>query len=152
MINLEESLLKLKAYVAYENCRNEKISKVNVSWHIEHSLLVLSKIIETANLSNPERFKSGFNLSRVLIFALKKFPRGKGKAPEIVKPKQTEPVDFEKLFKNTLEDLETLKALQPNSYYAHPVLGQLNKKNIFKLLDIHTNHHIGIIKDIISSK
>jgi len=49
------------------------------------------------------------------------------------------------------EKIEELKKANPNKFYEHNIFGVLNKKNTFIVLDIHTNHHIQIIKDIFSS-
>ena len=42
-------------------------------------------------------------------------------------------------------DLETLNA---NSYFKHPYFGDLNLKKTLWFLNLHTNHHLKIIKDI----
>ena len=47
--------------------------------------------------------------------------------------------------KNSLVDLETLNA---NSYFTHPYFGDLNLKKTIWFLNLHTNHHLKIIKDI----
>ena len=83
------------------------------------------------------------------MFFLEKFPRGKAKAPEIVKPKENEKADFPKLLIQTKEALQKLKQTDPNQYFRHPIFGDLNKKNTFIMLDIHTIHHLAIVKDII---
>jgi hypothetical protein len=152
MRNLEYPLSALYTYISDAEKANQAISSVNVGWHIEHSLLVIIKIIETVCKSDPNKYKWKFNLPRLLAFTLNSFPRGKAKAPEIVKPTQKETTDFDAMFTKTRLSIEALKNAKENQFFLHPVFGNLNKKNTFIMLDIHTRHHIHIINDIISSK
>jgi len=152
MRNIEQRLEKLYTYIEDAHKLNTSVSSANVGWHIEHSLLVINKMITALIHSDPTRYKWKFNLSRAIVFTINKFPRGKGKAPDAVTPKQVEKTDFDALFTKTREKIEELKKADPNNFYEHNIFGVLNKKNTFIVLDIHTNHHIQIIKDILSSK
>lgn len=152
MRNLENPLSELYAYVADAKKINETVSSVNIGWHIEHALLVIIKIIESVIKSDPDKYKWKFNVSRTIVFTLNKIPRGRGIAPDIVKPKQKEPVDFDALFAKTRMSIAELQKADPKQYFLHPVFGNLHKENTFIMLDIHTRHHIHIIKDIISSE
>lgn len=150
MKNIEKALSELYSYVEQQDQLNQNISTVNVGWHIEHSSLVIIKIIETVIQSDPSRYKWTFNAKRSLFFFLNKFPRGKAKAPEIVKPKQVVQTDFESLLHQTRNALIALQAAEPNQFFLHPIFGNLNKKDTFRMLAIHTSHHLHIIKDILS--
>jgi hypothetical protein len=103
MKNIEQQLEDLYAFIADENSLNTSVSLVNVGWHIEHTLLVIIKIIESVTKSDPSKYIWKFNLTRAIVFTLKKFPRGKGVAPEIVKPKQIEKTDYDLLFAQARE-------------------------------------------------
>jgi hypothetical protein len=149
MRNIEKHLDELYNYVEQEYQVNTAVSSVNVGWHIEHSSLVIIKIVESISKSDLKKYKWKFNIKRSFVFFLEKFPRGKAKAPEIVKPKENEKADFPKLLIQTKEALQKLKQTDPNQYFRHPIFGDLNKKNTFIMLDIHTRHHLAIVKDII---
>jgi hypothetical protein len=151
MRNLEGPLSDLYTYIAQEEKVNQSISSVNVGWHIEHSLLVIIKIIETVSKSDPNNYKWKFSLPRAIIFTLNKFPRGKGKAPDVVKPKQLEKTDYDALFAEAKQALAILNNVDKNQFFLHPVFGNLNQKNTFIMIDIHTKHHIQIIREIINS-
>ncbi len=151
MRNIEKRLEKLYFFLEDAHKVNTSVSSVNVGWHIEHSLLVIIKMISALTASDPVQYKWKFNLARAIVFTINKFPRGKGKAPDAVNPKQTEKTDFDALFKKKKKKIEELKKADPNKFYEHNIFGVLNKKNTFIVLDIHTNHHIQIIKDIFSS-
>lgn len=149
MRNIEKHLDELYNYVEQAHQVNTAVSSVNVGWHIEHSSLVIIKIIETVSKSDPNNYKWKFNLKRSFVFCLKKFPRGKAKAPDIVMPKQIEKTDFPALLIKTKEAIKKLDQVGHNQYFLHHVFGDLNKKNTFIMLDIHTKHHLAIVKDII---
>jgi hypothetical protein len=150
MRNLEPSLEKLYAYIQDAEISNPSVSSVNIGWHIEHSLLVISKIIETVVSSDPNKYEYKFDLKRTFVFLLGKFPRGKANAPEIVIPKQNEQADYDALFASTRAAIKNLESAKPNQYFTHPIFGKLNKQHTFVMLDIHTKHHLKIIEDIIS--
>ncbi len=149
MRNIEKSLDELYNYIAHIDQLNTDVSAVNVGWHIEHSSLVIIKIIEAVSKSDPKKYKWKFNIKRSFVFFLKKFPRGKAKAPDIVMPKQTEKTDFPALLIKTKEAIKKLDEAGHNQFFLHPFFGNLNKKDTFIMLDIHTKHHLQIVKDII---
>lgn len=149
MRNIEKHLDELYNYVEQEHQVNTAVSSVNVGWHIEHSSLVIIKIVESISKSNPKKYKWKFNIKRSFVFFLEKFPRGKAKAPDIVMPKQIEKTDFPALLIKTKEAIKKLDQVGHNQYFLHHVFGDLNKKNTFIMLDIHTKHHLAIVKDII---
>lgn len=150
MKNLEPSLEKLYSYIPEADMLNSAVSSVSVGWHIEHSLLVISKIIETVVNSDPAKYEWKFDFKRNFVFFLGKFPRGKAKAPQVVIPVQNSQPDFDALFRSTRTAITQLQNAQKNQFFVHPIFGKLNKKDTFTMLDIHTKHHLLIIQDIIS--
>jgi hypothetical protein len=150
MRNLEPSLEKLYSYINDAAKLNTAVSSVNIGWHIEHSLLVISRIIDSVTSSDPNKYEYKFDLKRTFVFLLGKFPRGKANAPEIVIPKQNEQADYDALFASTRAAIKNLESAKPNQYFTHPIFGKLNKQHTFVMLDIHTKHHLKIIEDIIS--
>jgi hypothetical protein len=151
MRKLEQPLTELYTHITHSDKLHPAVSSVNVGWHIEHSLLVIQKISETVLKSDPSNYKWTFNWARSLAFMFNSFPRGKGRAPDIVKPKQTEITDYDTLFASVRSTLEELKNANEHQYFLHPIFGNLHKKNTFIMLDIHTRHHLKIIRDILST-
>lgn len=151
MKNLDQLITTLYKSIPEAEKIKPALSTVNVGWHIAHSLLVIIKIVETVVHSDPAKYSWKLNLPRILTFTLYRFPRGKGKAPESVKPNLSATTDFNALFKEAEQAIEKLNAAHPNQYFIHPVFGALNQKNTFTMLDIHTRHHLAIIRDIVST-
>lgn len=79
---------ELETKLPFIEQKKESVSQVTVGWHLEHSLLALIKMIKTVEQSNPADYKRKLNLKRSIVFMLGKFPRGRAKAPDSVKPKE----------------------------------------------------------------
>ena len=150
MNKLEKTLTELFSYTEFAGHINPKVSAVSVGWHIEHSMLVVLKSIRSLSNSNPDQYRSDFNLIRFILLSLNRFPRGRGKAPDVVKPKEHEPSDLNLLYEKTKAAIEELGRLEDRQFFKHPVFGQLNRKNTIKFLEIHGRHHLSIIKDMVS--
>ena len=150
MIKLADLIKELESNIPDHEQINRAISVSSVGWHIEHSLLAINNIISALKNSEPGKYSWKFNPIRTLVLTMKNIPRGKGKAPEIVMPDDN--IDEEKLKKHiqeTLEKINIIERLNPDSHFEHPFFGMLNLKPSVKFLEIHTNHHIKIIKDIL---
>lgn len=153
MEKLNKLIQKLENEIPNQEVINTSISKSSVGWHIEHTLLTINLVIEAVLKSDPNNYKWTFNIKRMLVFTMNKIPRGKAKSPKVVQPK----IDFNiETIKLNLEkgktNLTNLQTLSENKYFDHPYFAQLNLKQTIKFLEIHTNHHLKIINDIIKSK
>ncbi len=152
MIKLEILLNQLESRIPLFENENGSISKSNVGWHIEHSLLTINGITKVILRSNPKEYQWKFKFSKMVIFILGKIPRGKAKAPQIVVPNTT--IDLASLqehINKTRNSLKELESLSINHFFEHPYFGKLKKKETLRFLEIHTNHHLEIIEDIIKS-
>ena len=69
MKNLETLLNQFESRIPLFAKENSEISKSNVGWHIEHSLLTIMGVIKVVLRSNPLNYKWKFKLSRFLIFS-----------------------------------------------------------------------------------
>ena len=150
METLNILLNDLESKIASKDSINPLVSTSDVSWHIAHSLKVVSKVVETIKMSNPQEYRWNFNHTRSFVYLFNYFPRGKGKAPKAVVP--TDAQTSEQL----REDLQTvrlmlleLEHLDAKSNFMHPYFGQLNLKQTKKFLALHTKHHLKIIDDIL---
>jgi hypothetical protein len=150
MTKLSALVHELESKITQNEKLNTAVSQKSVGWHIQHSLLVGLQIINAVEKSNHENYKWKFNLNRSFVYTLNKIPRGKGKAPESVKPSVAFNIDdLNKDFQLLKTRLHVLNDLHPSSYFKHPYFGDLNLKATVKMLEIHTRHHLDIINDII---
>ncbi len=143
---------ELEKNVAFKDNLNLKVSQATVSWQIDHCLKVINSVCEALKSSNPEEYKWKFNHIRTLIFFKGSIPRGKVKAPKTVQSYDT--ITLENLNDQIVITkilLQEIKQLPAKSNFTHPFFGVLNLKQTVKFLNLHTNHHVKIIKDIISN-
>jgi hypothetical protein len=149
MNKLHEYLNELETKISKQENYNNDISKSNVGWHIEHILLTINMIIEAVQKSNPKNYKWSFKLPRILVFSMNKIPRGRAKSPEVVVPKTYDERTLIEHLKITKIKIQELENLSSDKYFNHPFFGNLKLDKTIKFLEIHTNHHLEIINDII---
>lgn len=141
---------ELESHIAVKNKRNELVTASDVAWQIDHSLKVINLVIEAISNSTPKEYKWKFNKWRLLLFTLGYIPRGKARAPKVVKPPELISVeDLNTQVSLAYINVERLKPLDNNSNFTHFVFGQLNKPKTIQFLQLHTNHHLKIIRDIL---
>lgn len=153
MQELHKLLDQLQSDISSFDKVNVAVSSGSVGWHIAHSLKTIDQIVMACKHSNPTEYQWHFNFKRFLFLSVaKKFPRGKARAPKIVRPEGD--IDTESLtlsLEKVKLNLKNWKSLDKNAHFPHPFFGILNKKETENFLILHTKHHGMIIKDILKS-
>jgi Protein of unknown function (DUF1569) len=150
MKRLEELLNRIEA--AIPNCEtiNQNISQASVGWHLEHILLVINGITNTLTKSNPSDYKWKLNFVKIIVFAKGKIPRGRGKSPSSVLPKENlNTISLNEHLTKIRAKIKELESLPIDKYFDHPYFGNLKKVETIKFLEIHTKHHLAIVEDIL---
>jgi len=153
MNKINNLLNQLEAKISNGENLNPAISKGSVAWHTEHSLLTINLIINALIQSNPKNFKWKFSFIRMVVLLTKKIPRGKAKSPKVVLPQEN--ISNESLVRHLLltkDSIMNLESLSKDKYFTHPYFGDLKLNQTIRFLEIHTQHHLEIIEDIISNK
>jgi hypothetical protein len=141
---------KLKSHLPEKDKRNVKVSNSDVAWQIDHSLKVFNLVCDTLLKSNPEDYKSNFNTWRLVLFTIGYFPRGKVKAPKFVRPPEVITIeDLNAQMQLAYQYIERLKSADKHAHFKHFIFGALHKKQTIRFLQLHTNHHLKIIRDIL---
>ena len=148
MKKLNALITTLASYIPQYQKVAPSISQSNIGWQIEHCLLTINLVTKALQQSNPIEFKRKFSLSKLIVFTTKKIPRGKAKAPKIVLPKLVSEQGLHASIITANESVVTLSKLTPHQFFAHPYFGHLQFNNAITFLEIHTQHHLKIIKDI----
>ncbi len=144
-----------KLLTVYENVISKQeeidlsVSKSNVGWHIEHILITTSNIIKYLKKSNPEDYKWSFRIPRFVVFTLKKIPRGRAKAPKAAVPEKYDEQTLREKFKKVKSKIQELNTIEEDKFFSHPFFGDLKLKQTIKFLEIHADHHLKIINDIL---
>ena len=149
---LEKEIESITNAIEHHKKQNETVSKSGVDWHIDHSLKVIIGVCGVLKKSDPKKYKWTFNFWRTIVFIVKRFPRGKAKAPKITYTNEV--IEKEQLLSQlTLakKELLEIESLPKNSHFKHPIFEVLNLKQTIKFLGLHTKHHLKITNEIISS-
>ncbi|MEN1785448.1 MAG: DUF1569 domain-containing protein [Bacteroidota bacterium] len=148
---LDDQLSEIEHYFKHRKSFNKSVSHADVAWHLDHSLKSINSICESVASSNPEALEQRFNLQRIFVHTTGYIPRGAAQAPASVKPPQTVQLDSLKLqLALVYDNLERLATLDTHTYFNHPVFGHLDRDQTRRFLEIHTNHHLKIIEDILA--
>ena len=151
MQNLQNLISQLESKILLFETTNLAVSGGSVGWHIEHSLKTIDQIVTACKNSNLSNYQWRFNFKRFLILTIsKKIPRGKAKAPKIVRPEgEISPETLIISLTKVKENLMDWENLNKNAHFPHPFFGVLNKKKTENFLVLHTKHHLMIINDIL---
>lgn len=149
---LNNLLFQIEENILFKDKENTSISKSTVGWQLDHALKVFIAVSEWTANSNPDDYKWNFNFMRLVMFPLRFIPRGKGKAPKYVLPPEiitTE--DLNNQLQIAKNHTTTLNNLPEGFYFKHFIFGMLTKKQTLRFLEIHTKHHLKIVRDILKS-
>jgi hypothetical protein len=150
MDKLAQVVTQIAGFIPQYEINNSLVSKASVGWHIAHSCLVINSIVGALKKSNPADYRWKFSMSYLYVTIRGGFPRGRGKAPERVMPLgEINPETLRDLVSKSQNALAELPGLPKNVHFKHPFFGMLNRNATIRFLEIHTNHHVKIMKDII---
>ncbi|MDI9256681.1 DinB family protein [Flavobacterium sedimenticola] len=151
MPTLTSLLQQIEDYLQYHKKANLTVSQSTVGWQLDHSLLVIIGIVNQLEQSNPENYQWRPNWKRTYIQLRNSIPRGRAKAPKLVRPIETASLDdLQSKLATAKEKTALLQSLPANSYFTHPYFGDLNLKSAIWFLKLHTNHHLKIVNDILN--
>ena len=117
---------------------------------LKNQLSQIELFIPLIHKKNPKVSKS--SSWRTILFPIGYFPRGKARAPKYVLPPEI--ITLDDLNTQLLvakENINTLNSLNKAMYFKHPIFGMLAKKQTLRFLEMHTNHHLKIINDILKN-
>lgn len=152
-MSLSASITKLVAYIPQMEARNEKVSKVDVAWQLDHSLRVLIEVSKSMVASDPGTYQAKFNLRFRILSALNWIPRGKGRTPKAVMAQET--ISKEGLQQKVIEAkqlLQRVEKLSDKHYFDHPLFGHIKKRQALRFLNMHTQHHLKIVREIVAKQ
>ncbi|MEJ7913167.1 MAG: hypothetical protein WKF70_08435 [Chitinophagaceae bacterium] len=148
---LLSQLEQLKEHIPNQAATRDTVSKSSVGWHIEHTLLTINQVIAAVKRSSPRDYKWTFSFLRWVILTTRKIPRGRGQSPSSVQPGA---FNFQTLNTHayvTGEQIKELPVIREDKFFEHPFFGKLRLKATVRFLEIHTQHHLHIIHDILQT-
>lgn len=129
---------------------NKKVSAVDIAWHLDYLLKVVKSLHHSLEISDPNQYESEFNIRKIAVFVSGTIPRGVGKVRDLaLPPEEIKTEDILRQSEEAKSILQNYNQLPVNAFFKHPVFGVLNRQQTKRLIEIHTNHHLKIIRDII---
>lgn len=156
IVALVEQSKEIEMYIAREDKANPEISKWSMYRQCEHVLLVNTQVLEMIAKGDTPLEKRSRSLLSYLTLTFGFIPRGRADAPDYVLPKN---IGRDELFallnklRNQLIDIEKLKELRSKDVVGnHPYFGGLNRIEWLRFIEVHTKHHLKIIREILSER
>ena len=75
---LDSELQQITSRLTQSQISNTQVSQASVHWHLAHSLLVLIRVIDQLQKSDPKQYRWRPNLARTYIFLLGFIPGEEG--------------------------------------------------------------------------
>lgn len=148
---LKELLDETESLFPQKDFCNPRISSAAVAWHLDHLLKVINRVYETMKKSDPAEYKNDFKIARAILFAARKIPRGAAKSPKsVLPPKEISMDSLHEQLELARNYMKSIDQLDKNQHFKHFSFGFLNRSKTKTFLEIHTIHHLDIIKDIIA--
>ncbi len=143
---------------AFRNCTRKAdlcvpaVSKWSVGMHVHHCCLAMIGVCEILSTSTPPPPHSRFSLISALVFSSGRIPRGRGRSPDTVVPKQdVTPAELLALLEESERQLNDVRQLDAGTWFKHFKFGVLDRDKTAKFIRIHNRHHLRIISDIMAA-
>ncbi|OEK05531.1 hypothetical protein BFP71_09730 [Roseivirga misakiensis] len=143
---------KIESLIPLRDSLNAEVSKSDVAWHIDHMLKVVNKIYDSLSSSDPTEYKYQFSLARPFVFLWGDFPRGIATSPKVVLPPDNiNTADIYTQLKEARDKMDRFDELPKKSFFYHFAFKNLNRRRTKRFIEVHTKHHLKIIRDILKS-
>ena len=144
-MRLKAQVEELGKNIASYSMLNPSISKADVGWHIEHTLLAINAIIGALKTSEPSHYMRRFTWSKLLVLTTGFIPRGRAISPKVILPGLYSEKTLQEHLRLTIVKLGDLENIGAKHYFEHPYFGDLQLADTIHFLEIHTHHHLTII-------
>ncbi|HYR29191.1 MAG TPA: DinB family protein [Thermoanaerobaculia bacterium] len=125
------------------------------SEHLDHSIKVTASIVSRLLDLDAPRGARGVSAVGRLIMLVGRIPRGRGRSPERLTGTRQTAADLQASLTKLERKLDLLAAqhLEParGPIVPHPRFGGLTPPHALRFAEIHTDHHLRIIDDILAA-
>ncbi len=144
----------LRTSVARAALRAPAVSEWSIGMHVHHCCLAMIRICQSliASTPPPPTPRSRFSFLTALVFSSGRIPRGRGRSPDVVLPRQDiSPAELLTLLDRSKRILTEAHDLDPKTWFRHFAFGVLDRNNTLRFIRIHNRHHLRIISDIVAA-
>ncbi len=151
-MNGDNGLEDLRTSVASAALRAPAVSEWSIGMHVHHCCLAMIKICQSLVASTPPTPRSRFSFLTALVFSSGRLPRGRGRSPDAVLPKQdVPPAELRTLLDRSERMLTEVHDLDRRTWFRHFAFGVLDRDKTLRFILIHNRHHLRIISDIMAA-
>jgi hypothetical protein len=137
--------------------RRDAVSAWSVGQHVEHLGIAHAILFESfaafAEKDDPAQAHGGIRLIGRVVLWIGRIQRGKAKAPERTNP-SSEPGAAERRLARSRAGFATLRSRgnleAVRARLPHPYFGRLDVTQWMRFVEIHQDHHLRIIRDILA--
>lgn len=141
---------RLEEYTVQMEAEDTTVSKVGVDWHLAHSLKTINGICDALAKSSPEDYSWSANVARTMSLTFNFIPRGRAQSPRSVIPDEVITLaDLQQMIQQARLNVQKAIMLPEQANFEHPVFGVITRGEALRFLEVHTQHHLKIIEDII---
>ncbi len=139
----------LRTSAANAVLRAPAVSEWSIGMHVHHCCLAMIRICQSLVSSTPPPPRSRFSFRTTLVFSSGRIPRGRGRSPDAVLPRQDiSPAELSTLLDEAERILTGVHDLDPKTWFRHFAFGVLDRNKTLRFIRIHNRHHLRIISDI----
>jgi len=150
---LDSEFVEIEQLFEEKDRLNTNVSQANVAWHLDHLLKTINQISNSLLESDPATYSSNFNLQRIVVQTSGIIPRGAAQSPANVRPPDVIHLDSLNIqLAEAKKNIFKINALTEKANFEHPVFDVLDRNQTKRFLDVHTNHHLKIIRDILEEE
>ncbi len=151
-MNGDCGLEDLRSSVASAALRAPAVSEWSIGLHVHHCCLAMIAVCQSLIGSTPPPPRSRFSLVTALVFSSGRIPRGRGRSPDEVLPRQdVSAAELGTLLDQSERILTEVHDLDPKAWFRHFVFGVLDRDKTVRFMLIHNRHHSRIISDILKA-
>jgi DinB superfamily len=144
------ALDEIEQYFPHLDQRNPEVSGWCVREQLHHALLSADGIARLVVESTAGARRPSLSPIKWIVLTTGKIPRGRAQAPKRVWPSAgVSREELEQLLAHARESVAAAEAADPAAWYDHFVFGVMRRNEAMKLIQIHTRHHLAIVKDIL---
>ncbi len=152
LVGTHDSLRELQAQIPHHALLAPRVSASAIGWHIEHVALTVDVFLKGLGRTDQGPYHPRPDPRKLLALWIGWIPRGAVQSPASVRP--SAPPDEQALLEHverTESALGHLPSIPAEAWVKHPVLGPLRRDAVARFIDVHTRHHLKIVRDIRAS-
>lgn len=153
MVTGDYGLDDLRVSVVRAALRAPTLSDWSIGMHIHHCCLAMIRISQSLIASTPPPPRSRFSLRTARVLMTGRIPRGRGRSPQVVLPREDiTPPELLTLLDQSERILAKVNRLDSRTWFRHFAFGVLKRDRALRFMCIHNQHHLSIISDIAAAE